>query len=286
MVAAFLFQPFRDWTQARLDRFFYRDRLDFRRTLIEFGRTLTNEVRLEPMLDSVMDRLSQTLLVDRLAVFLEDARDSGPFAWRARWACASPEGGRSDLSFLSPDRPAFARGYLFFESAARGREESESVRRTIEQLDLNYFIPCRIHDRTVAVLGLGKTVDGDFLTSEDVELLFTIAGYVAIALDNAQLYPSLEQKAQQIERLKDFSRKYRRIAQRRRPGRGFRQAASNPGTRSSSNARCAALRSHRPPPRRCLARRLGRRNRRSRRTTSGSPESTNFMLQQSLRPQR
>ena len=48
-------------------------------------------------------------------------------------------------------------------------------------------------------------MDGDFLTSEDVELLFTIAGYVAIALDNAQLYSSLEQKAQQIERLKDFS---------------------------------------------------------------------------------
>ena len=57
----------------------------------------------------------------------------------------------------------------------------------------------------MAVLGMGKTVDGDFLTSEDVELLFTIAGYVAVALDNAQLYSSLEQKALQIERLKDFS---------------------------------------------------------------------------------
>ena len=73
VIAAFLFQPFREWTQSRLDRFFYRDRLDYRRTLIEFGRTLTNEVRLEPMLGSVMDRVSQTLLVDRLAIFQEDA---------------------------------------------------------------------------------------------------------------------------------------------------------------------------------------------------------------------
>ena len=48
-------------------------------------------------------------------------------------------------------------------------------------------------------------MDGDFLSSEDVELLYTIAGYVAIALDNAQLYTSLEQKAFEIERLKDFS---------------------------------------------------------------------------------
>ena len=79
VVAAFLFQPFRDWTQARLDRFFYRDRLDYRRTLIEFGRTLTSEVRLDPMLASVMDRISQTLLVDRLAIFLEDESDPGTY---------------------------------------------------------------------------------------------------------------------------------------------------------------------------------------------------------------
>src|ERR1700723_2923434 len=77
VIAALLFQPFREWIQARLDRFFYRDRLDYRRTLIEFGRTLTNEVRLEPMLGSVMDRVSQTLLVDRLAIFVEDAQNPG-----------------------------------------------------------------------------------------------------------------------------------------------------------------------------------------------------------------
>ena len=61
VIAAFLFEPVRNWTQIRLDRFFYRDRLDYRRTLIEFGVTLTNEVRLEPLLGSVLDRISQTL---------------------------------------------------------------------------------------------------------------------------------------------------------------------------------------------------------------------------------
>ena len=79
VVAAFLFQPFRDWIQARLDRFFYRDRLDYRRTLIEFGRTLTSEVRLDPMLASVMDRISQALLVDRLAIFVEDETCPGTY---------------------------------------------------------------------------------------------------------------------------------------------------------------------------------------------------------------
>jgi two-component system NtrC family sensor kinase len=203
VVAAFLFQPFRDWIQARLDRFFYRDRLDYRRTLIEFGRTLTSEVRLDPMLASVMDRISQALLVDRLAIFIED--ESRPGGYKIARSVGVRYNGALDLGFLDAESRPFAHGILFYESARAARESSASVRQTLEQLDLNYFIPCQIRDHAIAVLGLGKTVDGDFLSSEDVELLRTIAGYLAIALDNAQLYSSLEQKAAQIERLKDFS---------------------------------------------------------------------------------
>ena len=203
VVAAFLFQPLRDWVQARLDHFFYRDRLDYRRTLIEFGRALTNEVRIEPLLASVLDRVSQTLLVDRLAVFLEDPSRPGQFALSRSIGIRSE--GPLDLSFLDPARPGLLNGCLFFESGRHAMDETESVRNTIEALGLNYFIPCRFHDHAPAVLGLGKTVDGDYLSSEDLELLSTIAGYVAIGVENARLYQSLEQKALQIERLKDFN---------------------------------------------------------------------------------
>ena len=203
VVAALLFQPLREWVQARLDHFFYRDRLDYRRTLIEFGRTLTNEVRIEPLLVSALDRISQTFLVDRVAAFLEDAGNPGRFVL-ARSMGVQPAG-QLDLSFLDPSKPAFDRGCIFFESARSAVGESYSVRQTLQELGLNYFIPCRFRDRTVAVLGLGKTVDGDYLSSDDLELLSTIAGYVAIAIENARLYESLEQKALQVERLKDFS---------------------------------------------------------------------------------
>ncbi len=200
--AAFLFEPLRDWVQERLDRFFYRDRLDYRRTLVEFGRTLTAGVHLKPMLASMLDRVSQALLVDRLAIFVEeDAAQPGRFTL-ARSIGVGWDGSL-DLRFL--DRlDAEGRGYLFFEPTdAPGLDPEE--RRTVGQLGLNYFLACRVHDRTVAVLGLGKTVDGDYLSSDDLGLLFTMAGYIAIAIENGRLYSSLEQKASQIEHLKDFS---------------------------------------------------------------------------------
>jgi two-component system NtrC family sensor kinase len=204
VVAAFLFQPLREWVQAKLDHFFYRDRLDYRRTLIEFGRALTNEVRLGHLLESALDRISQTLLVDRLAIFVEN---SGQFEVSRTMGIQpeNPPDNPLDLSFLDPSRPALAQGCLFFESAKAATGESVRVRETLDELGLNYFIACRFRERTVAVLGLGKTVDGDYLSSDDLELLSTIAGYLAIAIENARLYQSLEQKAQQVERLKDFS---------------------------------------------------------------------------------
>jgi PAS domain S-box-containing protein len=155
------------------------------------------------MLGSVMDRVSQTLLVDRLAIFVEDAQNPGEMRLARSMGVRLSE--RLDLSFLKSAKPEFAYNTIFFESSRNVPDVSDSVRRAIEQLDLNYFIPCRIREHTVAFLGLGKTVDGDFLSSDDVELVQTIAGYLAIALDNSQLYTSLEQKAFEVARLKDFS---------------------------------------------------------------------------------
>src|SRR6202140_2577523 len=70
VVTALLFDPVRKWIQDRVDQPFYRTVYDYRRTLIEFGRELGSEMDLNAMLSSVMDRLSRTLAVDRITIFL------------------------------------------------------------------------------------------------------------------------------------------------------------------------------------------------------------------------
>ena len=77
LMAAFLFQPIRNWIQERLDRHFYRDRYDYRRTLVEFARELSSETDLDTMLSSVGDRLLQTLSIKHLAFFLAEEQRRG-----------------------------------------------------------------------------------------------------------------------------------------------------------------------------------------------------------------
>jgi PAS domain S-box-containing protein len=95
--------------------------------------------------------------------------------------------------------------HFFFENTHQVPRETPQAQEAIAKLDLNYYIPCRAQKHAIAMLGLGKTVEGDFLSSEDVELLETLAGYLGIAIQNARLYASLEQKAAEYERLKDFN---------------------------------------------------------------------------------
>jgi len=202
VVTAILFEPVKNWIQDRLDKFFYRKRYDYRKTLIEFGRDLNSETDIDKMLSAIVERLSRTLLVDRVAVLLRSDTQEA-FTLAKSYGIAQTQS--LDLSFLADGRPEFAAGHLFFDNTHQAVRETPSAQETIRRLDLNYYIPCMVMNRTIAVLGLGKTSEGDFLSSEDVELLETLAGYIGIALQNARLYASLEQKVQQYEQLKEFN---------------------------------------------------------------------------------
>jgi hypothetical protein len=57
----------------------------------------------------------------------------------------------------------------------------------------------------VAVIGLGRSADGALLSSEDVEILRTVSGYVAVAIENSLLYQEQQKRASELKLLKEFN---------------------------------------------------------------------------------
>ncbi len=218
IVAALLFEPLKRSIQMRVDRLFDRQSYDYRATLIAFGRGLSSFTNLDALLHAIVDRLPRTLLVDRVAVFLQDA----PGQYRLAAQHGLPDNlawSNLNLGFLHFDEPN-AGTHLFLENPQLALHLTPDEQRTAAVLDMNYFLPCRVgvpgvrewqardfqvKDRTIAVIGLGRRQGGDFLSSEDMELLESLAGYIGIALQNATLYASLEEKIIEYERLKEFN---------------------------------------------------------------------------------
>ena len=215
IVTGLVFDPLKRLIQGRVDRIFDQKQLDYRDTLVQFGRELNAQTNLAALLQSIVERLPETLLLTRVAVFLADD-DRGS---TRRFKLASAHGlntpvlqnnSRYDLGFLDFDQPG-AQNHIFFESPRSVLRLPQEQQESAAALDLNYYVPCRAarHEgsglSTIAVLGLGRTGDGDFLSSEDVELLESLAGYIGIAIQNAQLYRKLEQKIVDFERLHEFN---------------------------------------------------------------------------------
>jgi PAS domain S-box-containing protein len=221
MITGLVFDPLKRAIQAKVDRVFDQKSFDYRETLIDFGRSLNSQTDLRALVDSIVERLPQTLLVTRVAVFLstDDPGENGaPMDAGRRFELAASHGltnlqagdlSALDVRFLDFDRED-ANDHIFLENPQQVLRLPNEQRRSAGLLDLNYYLPCRVANRegggtrTVAIIGLGRTDAGDFLSSEDVEVLGSLAGYIGIAIQNAQLYRRLEQKITEFERLKEF----------------------------------------------------------------------------------
>jgi len=239
MVTGVVFDPLKRAIQAKVDRVFDQKSFDYRETLIDFGRSLNSQTDLRALVDSIVKRLPETLLVTRMAVFLategeaeSDGNDGGKS--NARQTGISNDNGATmpdshfeltashglsnlqaeemralDVRFLDFDHGGSG-DHIFLENPQQVLRLPAAQQKSARLLDLNYYLPCRVANRegggtrTVAILGLGRTDDGDFLSSEDVEVLGSLAGYIGIAIQNAQLYRRLEQKIGEFERLKEF----------------------------------------------------------------------------------
>ena len=195
MVAA----PVKNFLQEHVDRLFYGERYDLRNSLLDFGRTLSATTALDPLLDSLIKRLQEVMNVGRIAIFVEDKHtESGYSVVRA-----------ADLEnevIVPPDFREMIRvksaemGIVRVDDLDPAAEISGVVKRA-----LHYFVPCVVRGRMVAVIGLGRSVDGALLSSEDVEILRTVSGYVAVAIENSLLYKDQQERASELKLLKEFN---------------------------------------------------------------------------------
>jgi two-component system NtrC family sensor kinase len=195
MIAA----PVKSFLQEQIDRLFYGERYDMRNSLLDFGRTLSATTALDPLLDSLVSRLQQVMNVGRIAIFIEDKNAPGGYR------VARAEGLSSEM-VVPPD----------FREMIRIRSAESGVVRT-DDLDLipettgfvrralHYYVPCVVRGRMVAVIGLGRSADGALLSSEDVEILLTVSGYVAVAIENSLLYQEQGDRAAELKLLKEFN---------------------------------------------------------------------------------
>ncbi|MEO6589778.1 MAG: ATP-binding protein [Pyrinomonadaceae bacterium] len=197
-----LSEPLKKFLQERADRFFYGERYDMRRGLLDFGKTLSATTALDPLLNALTERLRQVLDVEKVAVFVEDENEIGQYRIAKS---INLNGYRMPNNFRRMIREKSSKSGIVRADELDLLEIETTKGNNIRRQELHYFVPCVARGKMVAVIGLGRASDGSLLSSEDLEILQTIAGYVAVAVENSLLYQEQEKRAAELALLKEFN---------------------------------------------------------------------------------
>jgi PAS domain S-box-containing protein len=204
LVVALVAPWLRTAIQSGLDRLYYRDRYDYRRALMSFARDLNSDLDLDRLTSRLVERVSETLGVEHMALFMADPR-----AEAKRFTAVAVSG------YAPGAVPGIEAGSMLGAKLVDGQavvlDDPLPMRRLIgdestvwREAGLTSFVPCVAKDSTIAVLAAGRRPHGEPLNSEDLVLVSAVASQAATAIENARLYGELRDKANEIERLRQF----------------------------------------------------------------------------------
>ena len=200
-----LSRPVKNAIQTALDRVYYRDRYDYRRALVGFARDLNSDLDLLRLSERLVHRVMETLVVDRMALMLAPAATGreGEFVTIAHAGFA---GQPPVLPRTSEAGARLIAGHTLSldDPFAQRRIEAREI-DFWREAGIHYFVPCVSKEGTIAVMALGRKASSEPLSSEDMALLAAVAAQAATALENGRLYRQLTVKADELERMREFS---------------------------------------------------------------------------------
>jgi two-component system NtrC family sensor kinase len=205
LVVVLLSRPVKNAIQTGLDRVYYRDRYDYRRALVGFARDLNSDLDLLRLSERLVHRVMETLVVDRMALLLApvSAGRDGEFTTIAHIGFGGQPPALARSSEVGA-RLIAGHTLTLDDPLAHRRVDGHEV-EFWREAGIHYFVPCVSKEGTIAVMALGRKASSEPLSSEDMALLAAVAAQAATALENGRLYRQLRVKADELERMREFS---------------------------------------------------------------------------------
>ncbi len=91
------------------------------------------------------------------------------------------------------------------EEIQRGKLTIEEDIKELEKLKISSVLPLFVGERVVGWVGLGKKEGWKALNREELKFVESIAPFVSLAAENAQLWEELRKRAEEMERMKEYN---------------------------------------------------------------------------------
>jgi sigma-B regulation protein RsbU (phosphoserine phosphatase) len=191
--------------QQSIDQRFFREAYSTEQILSELSEEARNFTEVAPLINTITQRLGDTLHIDRIAVFLR-AGDT----FRLQLATGAPLLPSTAEIFSLPSASttittlsrAKAPASVYRDDPSSWLVDATDAERTaLADLSTELLVPLPGRNRLAGVIALGPKRSEEPYTKTDRQLLQTIASQTGLALENAELFENLTTEITQRERI-------------------------------------------------------------------------------------
>lgn len=190
IVVAFVFDPVKQRFQNGIDRVFFHERYDYQQALLEFTQELPRLLEMEHILNSIVSRLSSTMHIEKISVFICGEKEGCNSASQNldQVDCTFSDGDHTLMALLQKTHKPVDLHLLDDEYDSNDLREEE--KQKLLHAGVVLTVPMFLQDRLVGFINVGPKMSGKVYSQEDINLLSTVAGQAAIAIENARLHKS------------------------------------------------------------------------------------------------
>jgi signal transduction histidine kinase len=217
---ALMFAPLTRMLRRVFDSYFYREPYDYSATIRQSSLALSSTLDPQQLLKNLFAIIRTSMRPEFLLAYLRD-EDRGTFHVVLR---DDEDGGEERPAVIEPTEPLVAilarRGAIIFREAGQEPDPRDPT-ATLTRMRAECACPVIHETQLLAILVLGPKLSGDAYYSQDIDLLSTLAGNVAVAIKNAELY-------QRVALLEEQRRRTERVAESGALTAGIAHEIKNP----------------------------------------------------------
>ena len=211
IVMAFLFNPFKEALEKVANRIFYGKTYDYRQMVLSFADRMSNVLDLEELADAMLPPITNAVRASQVSLlFAENGHFKARYAERlVETDSVIPLDLRKDgplVTWLDRENKPLSLDTINTAPEFKGMWQEEKDNIDAAQIDL--LCPLKSKKKLVAILALSKKYPRGFYSTDDKDMLMTLAHEAAVVIENAELYSRAKQRANTDELTNLFNHRY------------------------------------------------------------------------------
>jgi len=195
---ALAFNPLMGLFQRGVDRLFYRESYEYRQLVLSFARRMSNVLDLDEIAEAMLKPITKAVNATQASLLLPNNDE-----FSSDYMEGLIEGVPTIHMKIRKESPVV--DWLIDNDKPFWRDQSgvsqeikdiwDTERAGSEASELELLVPIKSKGKLIGILALNKKGSGSAYSSDDMDLVTTLAHEAAVGIENAQLYAQARERA-------------------------------------------------------------------------------------------